>query len=96
MQRRQGWLFPMMVVAAASMIAFGCLGIAAITGRLMLPPMAPAPLDEAAGRPGPLRTADAQAPGRVAPSAGATPNPGAPTHAVQSTVSEHGQPVVRN
>jgi hypothetical protein len=28
------WLFPVMVVAAASVIAFGCLGIAAITGRV--------------------------------------------------------------
>jgi hypothetical protein len=31
---RSSWLFPMMVVAAASVIAFGCIGIAAITGHL--------------------------------------------------------------
>jgi hypothetical protein len=46
MQRRQGWLFPVMVVAAAAVIVFGCIGIAGITSRM---PVAPAtgPLDSA-------------------------------------------------
>jgi len=33
---RNGWLFPLMVVAAGSVTAFGCIGIAAITGHLPL------------------------------------------------------------
>lgn len=36
MQRQHGWLFPLMVAAAASMVAFGLLGIAAVTGHLPL------------------------------------------------------------
>jgi hypothetical protein len=36
MRARNGWLFPMMVLAAASVTVFGCIGIAAITGHLPL------------------------------------------------------------
>lgn len=43
MERRQGWLFPVMVVAAGTVTVFGCLGIAAILGFLSLSgPEAPA------------------------------------------------------
>jgi hypothetical protein len=58
MQRRQGWLFPMMVVAAAAMIAFGCIGIAGITGRLPLAPPATGPLDGAQTKPSTLFAAE--------------------------------------
>ncbi len=58
MQRRQGWLFPMMVVAAAAVIAFGCIGIAAITGRLPLAPPGRGPLDSAQTDPSALFTAE--------------------------------------
>ena len=34
MEPRSSWLFPMMVVAATSVMAFGCFGIAGITGHL--------------------------------------------------------------
>jgi len=37
MERRQGWLFPLMVVAAGTVTVFGCLGIAAILGYLPPP-----------------------------------------------------------
>jgi len=36
MGMKYGWLFPSMVVAASSVIAFGCIRIAAITGYLPL------------------------------------------------------------
>ncbi len=36
MERRQGWLFPVMVAAAGTVMGFGCLGIAAILGFLPL------------------------------------------------------------
>ena len=36
MGRRSSWLFPLMVVAAGSVTAFGCIGLAAITGHLAL------------------------------------------------------------
>jgi hypothetical protein len=36
MERRQSWLFPLMVVAAGTVSVFGCLGIAAILGFLPL------------------------------------------------------------
>jgi len=36
MERRQGWLFPLMVAAAGTVTVFGCLGIAAIVGFLPL------------------------------------------------------------
>ena len=36
MKQRSGWLFPLMVLAAGSVTAFGCVGIAAITGYLPL------------------------------------------------------------
>jgi hypothetical protein len=39
---RHGWLFPLMVLAAGAVTAFGCVGIAAIIGYLpLLPPAAP-------------------------------------------------------
>lgn len=34
MQERNSWLFPVMVVAAAGMVAFGCIGIVAISAEL--------------------------------------------------------------
>ena len=34
MERRQNWLFSLMVAAAGSVIVFGCLGIAAILGYI--------------------------------------------------------------
>jgi hypothetical protein len=87
----------MMVVAAASMIAFGCIGIAGITGHLPLTPPATGPLDSAATKPSTLVTADAQAHGASvesklqdsAPAAPTTQDPG-------TTLGEHGQPIVRN
>ena len=36
MERRQSWLFPLMVAAAGTVTGFGCLGIAAIIGFLPL------------------------------------------------------------
>jgi len=36
MRHRNGLLFPLMVLAAGSVTAFGCIGIAAITGYLPL------------------------------------------------------------
>ena len=36
MKQRNGLLFPLMVLAAGSVTAFGCIGIAAITGYLPL------------------------------------------------------------
>jgi hypothetical protein len=96
MQRRQGWLFPIMVVAATSVIAFGAVGIAAITGHLVMPPEAPAPLDQAAGSHNPLMTANAHAQERVAQSAGATLDAAAPAHAARLPADEHGQPLVPN
>jgi hypothetical protein len=36
MERRQGWLFPLMVAAASTVTVFSCLGIAAIMGVLPL------------------------------------------------------------
>jgi len=50
MERRQGWLFPVMVVAAGTVTGFGCLGIAAILGFLPLS-RADAPPNNAAGTP---------------------------------------------
>jgi hypothetical protein len=38
MGTRNGWLFPLMVLAAGSVTAFGCVGIAAIIGYLPLSP----------------------------------------------------------
>lgn len=94
MQRQQGWLFPIMVVAAGSMIAFGCVGIAAITGHLQRPPSAPAQFDEAVHQSGPLVTANAHAlqPGldTDAPASAAT------THSTPTPVPEHERPVVQN
>jgi hypothetical protein len=36
MERRQAWLFPLMVVTAGTVTVLGCLGIAAIVGFLPL------------------------------------------------------------
>jgi len=36
MERRQAWLFPLMVAAAGTVTTFGCLGISAIVGFLPL------------------------------------------------------------
>jgi hypothetical protein len=44
MELRHGWLFPTMVVAAGSVVAFGCVGIAAITGYIPLSKAGPNPL----------------------------------------------------
>lgn len=33
-QERNSWLFPVMVFAAAGMVAFGCIGIVAISAEL--------------------------------------------------------------
>jgi hypothetical protein len=44
MELRHGWLFPTMVVTAGSVIAFGCVGIAAITGYIPLSKTGPNPL----------------------------------------------------
>ena len=42
MERRQSWLFPVMVAAAGTVMGFGCLGIAAILGFMPLSnPQAP-------------------------------------------------------
>lgn len=46
MQLRHGWLFPVMVLTALSVTAFGVLGIAAITGHLPLPTFAGSALRE--------------------------------------------------
>ena len=58
MGSRNGWLFPLMVLAAGSVTAFGCIGIAAITGHLSLvrgtanplgpDPSAPPPIEQLA------------------------------------------------
>jgi len=96
MQRRQGWLFPMMVVAAASTIASGALGIVAITGHLVMPPVAPAPLDQAADNLGPLASAQAYAPEHLAQRKGATSNAAAAAQTARLPAGPHGHPVVRN
>lgn len=44
MRARNGWLFPMMVLAAASVSVFGCIGIAAITGHLPLAKVSAMPM----------------------------------------------------
>jgi hypothetical protein len=44
MKARNGWLFPLMVLAAGSVTVFGCIGIAAITGYLPLAKVSPVPL----------------------------------------------------
>jgi hypothetical protein len=95
MERRQGWLFPMMVVAAASMIAFGCIGIAGITGHLPLSPPADAPIAGPTTQPSTLVTADAQTHGATVESTlkdSAAPAPQDPGRAL----GKPGQPVVPN
>jgi hypothetical protein len=46
MKARNGWLFPLMVLAAGSVTVFGCIGIAAITGYLPLAKVNATPLGE--------------------------------------------------
>jgi len=46
MQRRHGWLFPMMIIAAGSVTVFGCVGIAAIMGYIPLSRTGPNPLGD--------------------------------------------------
>ena len=46
MQRRHGWLFPMMIIAAGSITVFGCVGIAAIMGYIPLSRTGPNPLGD--------------------------------------------------
>jgi len=46
MRARNGWLFPLMVLAAGSVMVFGCIGIAAITGYLPLAKASRTPLGE--------------------------------------------------
>src|SRR5689334_20597835 len=46
MRARNGWLFPLMVLAAGSVMVFGCIGIAAITGYLPLAKANPTPFSE--------------------------------------------------
>jgi hypothetical protein len=46
MKARNGWLFPLMVLAAGSVTVFGCIGIAAITGYLPLAKVSATPLGE--------------------------------------------------
>ena len=46
MKARNGWLFPLMVLAAGSVIVFGCIGIAAITGYLPLAKVSAMPFGE--------------------------------------------------
>jgi hypothetical protein len=73
MRMRHGWLFPLMVLAASSVTAFGCIGIAAIIGYLPLsapgkgnsaPAVAQAPAvalpADLAGRTGPKATTKAR------------------------------------
>jgi hypothetical protein len=91
MQRRQQWLFPMMVVAATSVIAFGAVGIAAITGH----PVAPQ-VGSTAAAPSPLLTADINARGRDATSAGATAGARTPASTAEARTGETPHPVVRN
>jgi hypothetical protein len=92
MQRRQGWLFPMMVVAAASMIAFGCIGIAGITGHLPLAPPADKVIAGPPSQPSTLVTADAQTHGPAAQSTLKDPA-AAPA---EDPAAALGQPIVRN
>jgi hypothetical protein len=46
MRARNGWLFPLMVLAAGSVMVFGCIGIAAITGYLPLAKVSATPFGE--------------------------------------------------
>ena len=46
MKARNGWLFPLMVLAAGSVMVFGCIGIAAITGYLPLAKVSAMPFGE--------------------------------------------------
>jgi hypothetical protein len=91
MQRRQQWLFPMMVVAATSVVAFGAVGIAAITGH----PVAP-PVGSTAATPSPLLTADINDQRLDAKSTGATAGAGTPASTAEVRAGETPHPVVRN
>lgn len=64
-QQHGSWLFPVMVVAAASVVAFGALGLAVVTGHLRgKPATEPALVTAEAG------TSKASAPGNVDGTAG--------------------------
>jgi hypothetical protein len=82
----------MMLVAAASMIAFGCIGIAGITGHLPLAPPADEAIAGPPSQPSTLVTADAQTHGAPAQS---TLKDSAATPA-QNPAAALGQPIVRN
>jgi hypothetical protein len=58
MKARNGWLFPVMVLAAGSVTVFGCIGIAAITGYLPLAKASALPV----GTPAIVDTLEAMAP----------------------------------
>jgi len=58
MKARNGWLFPLMVLAAGSVTVFGCIGIAAITGYLPLAKASALPM----GTPAIVETLEAMAP----------------------------------
>jgi hypothetical protein len=92
MQRRQELLFPMMVATAASMIAFGCIGIAGITGHLPLTSPAEEPIAGSATQASTLVTADAQV---HSASVESTLKDAAPAP-VQDPAAGLGQPIVRN
>ena len=51
MKARNGWLFPLMVLAAGSVMVFGCIGIAAITGYLPLAKVSAMPFGEPVAAP---------------------------------------------
>jgi len=63
MVSRNGWLFPLMVVAAGSVTAFGAIGIAVITGYLPLARGVKALGDYPPGPAGFEQTAASQVPG---------------------------------
>ena len=58
MKARNGWLFPLMVLAAGSVTVFGCIGIAAITGYLPLAKASALPM----GTPAIVESLEAMAP----------------------------------
>jgi len=58
MKARNGFLFPLMVLAAGSVTVFGCIGIAAITGHLPLAKASALPI----GSPAIVESVEAMAP----------------------------------
>ncbi|MCC7546447.1 MAG: hypothetical protein IT532_01640 [Burkholderiales bacterium] len=70
MQPRTSWLFPLMVFAAAAAIAFGALGILAITDRAPALTFPSHPLNRSASPQQIMATtSNGQAGGEVAPAA---------------------------